>query len=145
MCVYQALLTQDPQEGSFLVTFRDFPEVITQGESADEAMANAVDALNTAFIYRVLNGEPIPKPSQARAGEQGVSIRTQVLLKFHIKQAMDKAEVSRTEMALRMNLSESSIRRMLDLREPTKVERLECALLTLGQQPVVDFMPASVA
>jgi antitoxin HicB len=38
-------------EGGFVVTFRDIPEAITQGENETEAMEMAQDALVTAFDF----------------------------------------------------------------------------------------------
>ncbi len=46
-------------EGGFVVTFRDIPEAITQGETEAEAMEMAADALLTAsWIYRSTLDEP---------------------------------------------------------------------------------------
>ena len=45
---YPATLTPDAN-GGFTVTFRDVPEAITEGDSRDEALMRAEDALESAL------------------------------------------------------------------------------------------------
>lgn len=66
--VYPAHLAPDAA-GGFVVTFRDVPEAITQGETLDEARAAASDALTTALEFYTEAGRQPPPPSEARAGE----------------------------------------------------------------------------
>jgi antitoxin HicB len=47
-----AALFEPTEEGGFVVTFRDIPEAITQGDSIDEARDMAADALLTATDKR---------------------------------------------------------------------------------------------
>ena len=49
MLAYAATLTPDEEDGGFVVTFRDVPEAITQGDTLDEALHNAADALTVAL------------------------------------------------------------------------------------------------
>jgi len=67
---YPVTLTPDETDGGFVVTFEDLPEAITQGETIEEALAEAADALEEAIAGRLRRGDPIPKPSPAcaRAG-----------------------------------------------------------------------------
>ena len=62
---YPATLTTDPIDGGFVVTFRDLPEAITQGETMAEALTEAADALEEAIAGRIRRGDPIPEPSPA--------------------------------------------------------------------------------
>ena len=48
--------------GFFLITFPDFPEAATDGESIEEALRNATDALEEAIAGRINRGEPVPQP-----------------------------------------------------------------------------------
>jgi antitoxin HicB len=47
-------------EGGFLVLVPALPEVVTHGETEDEAMAMAEDAIRLAVEYRRDQGETIP-------------------------------------------------------------------------------------
>lgn len=51
------------EEGGFIVTFPDVPEAITQGETRDEALVAAKDALETAFSMYVDDCRVLPSPS----------------------------------------------------------------------------------
>ena len=64
MLDYPVTLEAQP-EGGFVVTFADIPEAITQGEDEDEALLNAVDALETALEIYVEQRRPLPMPSPA--------------------------------------------------------------------------------
>jgi antitoxin HicB len=65
---------QPAKEGGFTVTFRDVPEAITEGETMDEAMAAASDALESALSFYIDDRKPLPKPSAARRGERVVNV-----------------------------------------------------------------------
>ena len=56
-------------EGGFVVTFRDIPEAITQGDTESEAMAMAEDALLTAMEFYFEDKRSVPLPSAAKRGE----------------------------------------------------------------------------
>lgn len=66
---YPAALTPDQDDGGFVVTFRDLPEAITQGENTKDALAEAADALEEAIAGRVRRSDEIPAPSRPRQGE----------------------------------------------------------------------------
>ena len=47
-------------EGGFIVTVPALPELGTQGDTYDEAMANAREAIELVIEDRLARGEPIP-------------------------------------------------------------------------------------
>jgi antitoxin HicB len=61
---YAIKLTPDRRDGGYVVTCRDLPEAITQGETADEALAEAAGALRAAIEGRIEDGLDIPAPSR---------------------------------------------------------------------------------
>ncbi len=56
-------VTLTPDDGTVLVTFPDIPEVITFGKDEDEALLQAVDALESALSFYVDDRRPLPVPS----------------------------------------------------------------------------------
>lgn len=80
---YPAKFEAQP-EGGFTVSFRDIPEAITQGDTKDKALLQAVGALVSAMDFYVEDRRTVPSPSRARRGEIKValpaSISTKVLL-----------------------------------------------------------------
>ena len=65
MRAYPAALT-DP-DGGFTVTFRDVPEVIYRGDTRQEALLRAEEALESALA--IASGEPLPAASRAATNE----------------------------------------------------------------------------
>jgi antitoxin HicB len=62
------------EEGGYVVTFRDIPEAITQGDDADEATMMATDALASAMDFYIEDGRPVPVPSPPRPGERLIAL-----------------------------------------------------------------------
>ncbi len=76
MCVelsYPVKLESD-EEGFILVTFPDVPEALTQGESLDEAIRVAKDALESALEFYSDDGRPYPTPSKPEPGQHVVTV-----------------------------------------------------------------------
>ena len=57
---YTVILTPEPETGGFSVTVPALPEVATQGETVEEALVNAREAIELSIEYRRDEGEPIP-------------------------------------------------------------------------------------
>lgn len=76
MLRYPASLVKD-DNGTRLVTFPDFADAVTFGETKEDALAHAVDALQTVIIFRMKHKLDIPKPSAARktSGEHPAAYR----------------------------------------------------------------------
>jgi len=66
---YAVKLTPDKRDGGYVVTCRDMPEIITQGDTVEEAVAAATDALEEAVAGRIDDKRDIPVPTARRRGE----------------------------------------------------------------------------
>ena len=60
------------EEGGFVVTCRDLPQLVTQGEDQADALAEAADAMEEAFAAYIQGGLPFPAPTKAKCGEHVV-------------------------------------------------------------------------
>ena len=78
---YPVLLSEDRDDGGYVVTCRDIPEVITQGDTFNEALEYAADALDVALCGRIDQGGDIPAPTAKKAGEHLVSVPVITALK----------------------------------------------------------------
>ena len=63
-----------PDNGTFLVTSPDFPELTTFGNDVDDALSHAVNALLEAIAARKAKGRPIPDPSKPDADHRIVYV-----------------------------------------------------------------------
>ena len=131
---YPVKLIRDRKDGGYVVSCRDIPEAITQGESVEEALAEAEGALQAAIEGRIEDDLEIPAPSAAKRGERTVATPITTALKAAVYVSMSEQRVSKSELARRMRVHEREARRMLDPKHPTKVPTLERALAALGKR-----------
>lgn len=68
-------------EGGFVVTFRDIPETITQGDTFEEVAAMAGDVLQSSMDFYFDDKHSIPMPSKARRGEVLIDLPVSVSAK----------------------------------------------------------------
>ena len=142
MRAYPATLTPDP-DGGFTVTFRDVPEAITEGDSREEALLRAEDALESALAMYVMAKEPLPAPSAAQPGEAVVPLSALGMAKAALYEAMREQGVGRAELARRLRWHLPQVARVLDLRHASKMEQVEAALAALGLRLIVDVARAA--
>jgi len=133
---YPARVQKD-KAGFFLVTFPDFPEAATDGESIEESLHNAADALEEAIAGRINRGEPIPRPGPVKARQRRVPVPAQVAVKAALYMAVKDAGIKNTELARRLGADEKEVRRLLDPHHRSKLPRLEAALEALGRKLVI--------
>jgi antitoxin HicB len=133
---YPASVVRD-EAGFYLVTFPDFPEASTDGESRDAALDEATDALEETIAGRINRGDPIPHPSKRRARQALVPVPAQMAVKAALYIAVKEAGIRNAELAKRLGADEKEIRRLLDPHHRSKLPRLEAALEALGKKLVI--------
>jgi len=131
--VYPARFIRDRAAGGFVVTFRDIPEAVTEGDSLESCFDAAAGALQAALEGRIMDNLDIPQTSPPRRGERMISVPIQTALKTALYLEMRETGTTRVELARRMGIHEREARRMLDPYHPTKADRLEQALASLGR------------
>ena len=62
-------------KSSIVVTFRDVPEAITQGDTFGDAVCMAEDALKTAMEFYDEAGKPRPQPSKPQHDDVLIELR----------------------------------------------------------------------
>jgi len=134
---YAFKLTRDRKDGGYVVTCRDIPEAITQGDSVEHAITEAEGALQAAIEGRIEDGLDIPTPSAPKRGERMVVAPITTALKAAVYVLMREQGVSKSELARRMGAHEKEARRMLDPHQQTKVPTLERALAVLGRRATI--------
>lgn len=121
------------EEGGYVVTFRDIPEAITQGESIEEARAMAADALLTAMDFYFEDRRPVPGPSKAKKGDELVALPANVSAKILLLNEMIAQRVAPSELARRLGTSPQVVNRIVDIRHATKIDTLAEAAEALGK------------
>src|SRR5260370_24369487 len=124
-------------EGGFTVRCRDVPEAITEGDTREEALLRAEDALESALAMYIAAKEPLPVSSPAEAGEEMVPLSALGMAKTALYDAMREQGVGRAELARRLRWHLPQVSRLLELRHASRMEHVEAALAALGLRLIV--------
>jgi antitoxin HicB len=133
---YPARFRED-EDGRPVVSFRDFAEALTDGKDMLEATEEAMDCLGSTIAFRIRDKEDIPAPSAPKRGERLVPVPLWIAGKLALYLAMREQRVSNSELARRLGIRETVVRRMLDPNHETKAEKLHTALSALGKRLTV--------
>lgn len=132
MISYRVKLEDD--EGTVLVTSPDFPEVITFGETREEALRCAVGAFREIIAGRMHYNEPISKPSRIRVKDDFITLPLQTELKIRMYESLRESGIKKAELARRMKLHRQEIDRLLDFKQSTNLAKMELAFAALGKR-----------
>lgn len=140
---YPATLLPEKNGRGFHVRFPDLPEALTGGADLDDTLVEAVDCLAEAIAGRIVRGDEIPTPSKLKRGQYPVSVPLYLAPKLALYLAMREGRLRNTDLAKRIGVSETVVRRMLDPKHNTKPEKIQAALAALGKRIVVRFEDAA--
>ena len=124
-------------EGGFVVTCRDLPQLITQGEDVEDALTEAADALDEVFAAYMQGKLYFPAPSKARRGEYIVAPPAETMAKAALYVAMKEARITNVQLAKRLGVDEKEVRRLLDPHYASKLPRIAQAVALLGKRLVI--------
>jgi antitoxin HicB len=141
MLRYPVKLGRDTN-GTILAGFRDVPEAHTFGADREEALARAVDALETAFMGYIEDRRAIPKPSPFRRGTS-VALPALTEAKLALYSAMRAGRIGKAELARRLTCHLPQVDRLLDLRHASRLDQLEAAFRVLGKELSVRILDAA--
>lgn len=110
---YPVLLTA-AKEGGYVVTCRNLPQLITQGEDEQDALAHASDAMDEVFAAYMIEGIDFPEPSKAKRREHLVAPPAETMAKAALHVAMHEAGISKMQLARQLGVDEKEVRRLLD-------------------------------
>jgi antitoxin HicB len=140
---YPARFLPEKNGKGFHVRFPDLPEALTGGSGLEDTLAQAADCLAEAIAGRIARGDGIPPPSRLKRGQHPVGVPLYLAPKLALYLAMREGGLRNTELAKRLGVSETVVRRMLDPKHHTKPESIERALTALGKRIVVSFEDAA--
>ena len=140
---YPATLIPEDNGRGFHVRFPDLPEALTGGEDLADTLDQAADCLAEAIAGRIVRGDAIPAPSRLKRGQHPVSVPLYLAPKLALYLAMREGGMRNTELAERLGVTETVVRRMLNPKHDTKPEKIQAALAALGKRIVVRFEDAA--
>lgn len=133
---YPATFRKDAA-GRFLVQFPNFPRAATDGANLPEAMEEAIDCLGSSIAFLLAHKQQVPRPGVMKRGQKAVPVPLWIAPKLALYWRMLDLGLNNSELARKLRVSETIIRRMLDPDHATKAEKLQAALELLGQKVVL--------
>lgn len=134
---YPAIFEAQP-EGGFTVTFPDFPEAITEGDTLEQARFNAAECLCLVLDVRMEQNESIPLPLTMDDKENiEPDAATQAALLIHLTRETENKSL--TDLARALGSSWPAVKRLEDPRHSSSIKQLERAAAALGKRLVLSF------
>lgn len=139
MFSYNAEINQDT-DGRFVVTFTNLPYGVTDGETLEEALFEAIDCVDEVIAGIIERGESLPENEHAKEGQYPVELSAHMAIKAALYCAMKDDGVTKVAMAKMIERNEKEVRRMLDPHHNTKLKSLEYALHKIGRRLKVEMV-----
>lgn len=130
---YPATFTH-AEEGGFVVTFRDIPEAITQGDDEAEALAMAADVLLSAMEFYFEDKRQVPPPSALQDGERLIALPLSVVAKILLLNRMIERSVRASDLARLLGIKPQEVNRLIDLGHSTKIDTIAKAMEAMGAE-----------
>ena|ERR1017187_10605343 len=130
------------EEGGFLVRFPDFDWGVTQGDTLREAQEMAADAIRTMIRELIRQGKPVPRPSKPPGRKHRMirlaaldAAKAELYMAFH-------ASGLRTELARRLGIPKTTVDRLFDLDNHSRLDQMEAAFAVLGKRLSIEVEDA---
>lgn len=143
IAAYPAKILREENGKGFFVQFTDLPEALTGGDDMEDSLTQAADCLAEALAGRIRRGDSIPVPSRLKRGQHPIGVPLYLAPKLALYLAVREHGLRNTELAKRLGVSETVVRRMLDPKHDTRPARIQAALTALGKRIVVSFEDAA--
>ena len=132
---YPALF-EPAKEGGFVITFPDWDWGVTQGEDEADALDMARDALITMIAHCIRHGKPVPPPTSQPRGKKYrmIELPAVAALKTELYIAFRASGIRKTELARRMGIPKTTVDRLFDFNNHTRLDQIEAAFAALGKR-----------
>jgi len=97
-------------------------------------MGEAIDCLGSSVAFAMADKADVPKPSRPKRGQRLVPVPLWIVGKLALYWAVREIGISQSELARRLNVRETIVRRMLDPNHDTRPEKIQAALEALGRR-----------
>ena len=137
MLHYPVKLTTEGER--ILVDFPDFPEAHTFGDTKEEALRRASDALLTVIEAYMKDRQRLPQPSRGRLT---VNVPPLTVPKIELYNAMQQKRITKAELGRRLGWHMPQVDRVFDLRHASRMDRLQQALQAVDRRLQVTVVEA---
>jgi len=103
----------------------------------------AVDCLGSSIGFAMADKANVPKPARLKRGQKLAPVPLWIVGKLALYWAVRDSGISQSELARRLNIRETVVRRMLDPNHDTRPEKSQAALEVLGKRVVMAYDDAA--
>jgi antitoxin HicB len=130
---YRVELVPD-DNGTFLVTCPTLPEVTTFGETVEDALENAGNAIEEALAARMEEFRPVPEPDVVAAGAYSARVRLPIAVKVILHHSLVKSGWTRADLTRALGWHRTQIDRLFNPRHASRLDQVDAALAALNQR-----------
>jgi antitoxin HicB len=135
---YRYTLEQQ-ENGWWLVRFPGIPEALTEGETEEDARANARDCVIAALEGYMKAGRPLPREGAGHSGSDRVALPSLVTAKLAVYETMRVRGWSKLRLSKELGMPENSVRRLLDLHHSSHMWIIDEALAKMNAELSIDL------
>lgn len=134
-------LAIQPDGDVWLVTSEDFPEIVSFGQTQEEACVNGRNAIEEAIAARIAEGVDIPAPlPECNGNGRFVEVPMMVALKSAIYMITREKNMTRADLQRALGWPHrEQIDRLFRLDHQTKLDAIEEAFKALGVPLKIDI------
>jgi antitoxin HicB len=137
-------LFKPASEGGFIVTLSDFDWGISQGDTKDEALEMAADAIRTMIREHMRNGEELPHPSKPRCRQYHmIGFGALDAAKASLYMAFRASGMKKADLARALGISKTNVDRLFDLGNRSRIDQIEAAFAVLGKRLSIEVQDAA--
>jgi antitoxin HicB len=129
---YPAVVDLAKRPNEETLTFRDLLTKPVYANSRENLLGAAREALLDALQDMIAKRVSVPLPSEPQGDEVLVTVPASAALTILLSNTMLDKRIAPTELARLINISRQEAHRMLNLRHPTKLDRVQDALAAVG-------------
>jgi antitoxin HicB len=139
-----AALFEPAEEDGFVITFPDFGWGVSQADTEEEARDMAVALLETLVQEHIRKGEALPKVAKLR-GRKYRLIRLPALqgTKARLYEEFLASGIRKSELARRLGIPKTTVDRLFDFGNHTRLDQIEAAFRALGKELTIDVRDAA--
>ncbi len=130
------------ENGWWLVRFPGIPEALTEGETEEEARANAIDCVVSALEGYMKARKLLPREGAGNSGPDRAVLPSMVTAKLAVYETMRALGWSKVKLARELGVPENSVRRLLDLHHSSQMWIIDEALAKMNAELSIDLPKA---
>jgi antitoxin HicB len=138
---YSVSLEPDDNK-TLLVSSRDLPRVLTYGDTREEALHHAVDAIETAIASMMDDEVDVPAPEPRREGDF-VPLPLLTAFKIQLYRELRAAKISRAELARRLGWRREQVDSLFRIDDASPVDQIEAAFRALNRDVTIEIETAA--